>query len=555
MDPDPLQQMALVLEMPGLEPRPATPLHALHSNDASELGSLAEPAISQQNGFTGLSRRVQPQRARKAGFGSAEVDNLIIEAIERDDKLKSLIPPDTVIHCTTDSSKLPNAHEIVDRITFETQQEGQSSRTLSLHSYFRNTEVMESLRNQQRIETAEFSLITEDDIKQALASIPEEFLYKNVDLSDETFRRRHARVQKVETRTRNREKERLLYDVSRLSDRLSQLEAMDASNFRGDTFEEQEKDKQKILTFTRQMVNRKVDKVGTDSEDEQPSGTASARPVAREKKPRPPKKPRTSLQDVEPLANTIPKPPRVPKKKEPKYIYQPDELVFEDQYYPERPDLDEEYFEGPTSSKRSKKSTKRKRVVEPELDPALYEFVVTTAPPVPKKPKKSSSSKKKSAFHRPVASITGEATVSKLLEQASRYNPNRQPRDIYPFGAPIPHALSNFVDFELPEWIEQDSRPQSMHPSEDDIAQSELVGEGEDEDAPYDEIEEMAHESSGVFVEEEGSDMAEDGVERVFLPRREDLDAETSGLSSLESDEGGPEDEASPRRRRGGVRY
>ena len=92
------------------------------------------------------------------------------------DKLKSLIPPDTILHCTTDSSKLPNAHEIVDRITFETGQDGQSSRTLSLHSYFRSSEVMESLRSQQRIETAEFALITSDDIKKALEAIPSEFV-------------------------------------------------------------------------------------------------------------------------------------------------------------------------------------------------------------------------------------------------------------------------------------------------------------------------------------------------------------------------------------------
>ena len=373
-----------------------------------------------------------------------------------------------------------------------------------------------------------------------------------MDLSDESFRRRHARVQKVETRTRNREKERLNYDVARLGDRLPQLEVMDTSNFRGDTSEEQEKDKQKVLTFARLMVNRKIDKYRSDSEDEQPSGAVSTRPAAREKKPRPPKKPRNAVQGDEndPMDGAIPKPPKAPRRKEPKYIYQPDELAFEEPYYAELPEVDEEYFEAATSSKRSKK--KRKRVPEPELDPTFYDFAIPPAP-APKKSKKSGSHKKKSAFHRPVAVIPGDKSVSKLLEQAIRYNPNRQPRDIHPFGAPVPHVLNNFIDFELPEWIEQSSRPVSMQPSEDALDQSEQV-EGDEEDGLYD-IEGVAYEYSGLPPEDEESEGAEDGVHGWLPIHKEDLEAETSGLSSIESDENGPPDETSPRRRRGGIRY
>ena len=84
------ETMDLVTEPASLEPHPTTPLHGLLSIDASELAPLAAPDFSQQSDFAGPSRRVQPHRTRKAGFGSVEVDNLIIEAIERDGKPRAL---------------------------------------------------------------------------------------------------------------------------------------------------------------------------------------------------------------------------------------------------------------------------------------------------------------------------------------------------------------------------------------------------------------------------------------------------------------------------------
>lgn len=78
-----------------------------------------------------------------------------------------------MIHCTTNSAFLPNVGSLLQEsklgsdeypnngIDVDTPFPSQS--TKPIHSYFRNPEVMRSIREQQRIETKEFSEFTETD--------------------------------------------------------------------------------------------------------------------------------------------------------------------------------------------------------------------------------------------------------------------------------------------------------------------------------------------------------------------------------------------------------
>jgi hypothetical protein len=99
------------------------------------------------------------------------------------EKQKSSLPGETLFHCTTNSTQLPNVNDIVDGINYEFRlgdsNEGENNESqggFSMHSYFRNPEVMKSIRTQQTLESSEFSRADEASLQAAIDSIPEDLV-------------------------------------------------------------------------------------------------------------------------------------------------------------------------------------------------------------------------------------------------------------------------------------------------------------------------------------------------------------------------------------------
>ncbi|KAG8810604.1 hypothetical protein FRC19_004421 [Serendipita sp. 401] len=401
------------------------------------------PAHSQQeiHPASGPTRRILPQRTRKVGFGTHDADSLILEAIKNDEKLKGAIPPETVIHCTTNSAALPNARAIIDQIKFECDldvhgdaTQGTEGANLSLHSYFRNAEVMHSLRRQTQIETGKFELVTTEMIEDALQDVPESLLQKPADLTDEMFRRRHLRAQKVETRSRIREKELLNHEVSRLQDRIPQLEVMDPTGFRGETAEEQEHDKQKILRYARQLISKSThNKEPSVSEPDLDGAEPHPRPPNRpEKKPKAngtarKSKPKltTTAEELMEIGAPIHKPKKEPKSS--RFVYV-DDYDMEDPLSPGLPyGRDEEYVEKVSKKKKKgKKGTdlgKRKRDIEFEMD-------ITSVPEIVTAPKKKPNPPE-SVGGGQGANMSGEAMQEDILKPELEPEPEQE-QDILP---------------------------------------------------------------------------------------------------------------------------
>ncbi|KAG8833947.1 hypothetical protein FRC17_009818 [Serendipita sp. 399] len=513
------------------------------------------PADSQQEAHPVLepARRRLPQRTRKVGFGTHDVDSLIVQAIESDEKLKGSIPPETMIHCTTDSKALPNAQDIIDQIKFghDSDVEGNSAQeeepNLSLHSYFRSVEVMQSLRRQTQIETGKFELVTPSMIADALQGIPDDLLHKPPDLLDDTFRRRHMRAQKVETRSRIREKELLNRDVSRLQDRISQLEAMDLNGFRGETGEEQERDKQKILSYARQMISRSNNQYRSPSVSEPDlDGLGPHASHRSEKKPKAngatrKSKPKSIAEEVGENGLPIYKPKKEPKVSQ--FIYVDDYYDAEDPVSPRlRHGRDDDYIEmAPKKKKKSKKGAnlgKRKRDADYEMEYMVLPEVVA----VPrKKPKGATSSIKKRIainpiHHKPPA----DRASSKLLEQSNKYNPNRASRDTLPFGVYVPAQATDIHDFDLPDWVTYEPNSVDMEDQRSDREDGDPSEEPSPDRERVDESRTL--EDSTIADEREGVDELEEDAEgesvseEVIYEREE---VASSSLSPIEDSDGG----------------
>ncbi|KAG8859445.1 hypothetical protein FRB91_007845 [Serendipita sp. 411] len=519
------------------------------------------PAHSQQeiHPASGPTRRILPQRTRKVGFGTHDADLLILEAIANDEKLKGAIPPETVIHCTTNSAALPNARAIIDQIKFECDldvhgdaTQGTEGANLSLHSYFRNAEVMHSLRRQTQIETGKFELVTTQMIEDALQDVPEPLLQKPADLTDEMFRRRHLRAQKVETRSRIREKELLNHEVSRLQDRIPQLEVMDPTGFRGETAEEQEHDKQKILRYARQLISKSThNKEPSVSEPDLDGAELHSRPPNRpEKKPKAngtarKSKPKltTTAEELMEIGAPIHKPKKEPKSS--RFVYV-DDYDMEDPLSPGLPyGRDEEYVEKVSKKKKKgKKGTdlgKRKRDIEFEMDITSVPEIVT-APK--KKPKSTTGYTKKKislspVYHRP----HGDRASSKLMEQATKYNPNRASRDTLPFGVHMVSVLvTDIRDFDLPEWLSYSPNSAGM---EEQLPHGEDEGLVEDPSSRVilEDADEAKDNSTSFHADEE-----EEEVDELDEDEEGDEDAEGEDDIEGEPEDGGtegPEDAAS----------
>lgn len=173
-------------------------------------------------------KRVLPSRSRRGGpgIGSCDVDLMILDAQRRRFENEPLIPANTQFLLTTNSALVP-------------QPQPSSSTDFGLNShanqrYFDRPDVIQAYREQQIIQTPEFTTLSED------ASVGGRFrprisaeLPESADTSDAVYEKRHRKYETFEKRQRLREKEKLKHEQYKLKERIEQLRAMDATAFLG----------------------------------------------------------------------------------------------------------------------------------------------------------------------------------------------------------------------------------------------------------------------------------------------------------------------------------
>jgi hypothetical protein len=173
-------------------------------------------------------KRVLPSRSRRGGpgIGSCDVDLMILDAQRRRFENEPLIPANTQFLLTTNSALVP-------------QPQPSSSTGFGLNShanqrYFDRPDVIQAYREQQIIQTPEFTTLSED------ASVGGRFrprisaeLPDSADTSDAVYEKRHRKYETFEKRQRLREKEKLKHEQYKLKERIEQLRAMDGSAFLG----------------------------------------------------------------------------------------------------------------------------------------------------------------------------------------------------------------------------------------------------------------------------------------------------------------------------------
>jgi hypothetical protein len=325
---------------------------------------------------------------------------------------------------------------------------------------------------------------------------------------------------------------------------------LDASGFRGDTPAEQEKDKVLVLAAAKKLLENqrmkgKVEDKDLEGAEEEVAEAGEDAIVPTKATSRPPK-----------------------KKKESKW-----------EYYPADFDLDGELVADSSKKKKPKKkvtarsdrpatggSKKRKRSVaemdymfgdeDIPLEPEVEEDEYIEVPPIVVHPKKA---KPAPAPRRSVVLPKGfglsakdkDEKASKLLDAARKYKPQRPPRDLNPFGAPLPEL--DFVDFELPNWLswkfydvdaggEVVTETHADEPTGTSVGGADAMDLTGEFDIPVSEQQPVLGDEHSVLTtgEDEVPDH-DDGASQPFLPGPESIarpfsvidDAESSGLSDL----------------------
>ncbi|KAI0078858.1 hypothetical protein K474DRAFT_1739813 [Panus rudis PR-1116 ss-1] len=189
-------------------PEPPTPLSAPEGKSAVQT----------------RQKRVLPSRSRRGGpgVGSCDIDLMILETRRRRLENEPLIPSSTKFLLTTNSKLVPPSS---DNTTFEIE--------LNKHAYgryFDRPEVQKAYREQQIIQTPEFSQLPEEAIVGGRFR-PRGSEEEATDTSDAAYEKRHKKYETFEKRQRLREKEKLKHEQYKLKERIEQLRAMDTSAF------------------------------------------------------------------------------------------------------------------------------------------------------------------------------------------------------------------------------------------------------------------------------------------------------------------------------------
>ncbi|TFK56615.1 hypothetical protein OE88DRAFT_38552 [Heliocybe sulcata] len=194
------------------------------STSAADTSANGPASVAKDRGTPNTrQKRVLPSRSRRGGpgIGSCDVDVMILEAHRRKFENEPLIPADTRFFLTTNSSLIPSTSASSFEIELNSS---------AYERYFDRPEVIKAYREQQTIQTPEYTLLTED------ASVGSRFRPRGsedelADTLDAAYEKRHRKYETFEKRQRLREKEKLKHEQYKLKERIDQLRAMDAAAF------------------------------------------------------------------------------------------------------------------------------------------------------------------------------------------------------------------------------------------------------------------------------------------------------------------------------------
>lgn len=375
-----------------------------------------------------------------------------------------------------------------------------------------------------------------------------------VDRSDDAYYVIHAVPLKKEQRVRVSETDKFRYRKHQLRDRIRQLNGMDASYFRGETQEEQERDRVIVLTAGNEILEQIDGKQDEESEEdyEDMDGQPGVNGVHSSKKRKAPTTQEEEVDESGLLPHPVAPKPEKKKRKESSRLYHPADYGLEDIINGNpNPYVDDE-IDLPKKSKKKKNPSagpkkganlgKRKRVeqsdvdmdmdIEPEVDIYVEEGeyhgydttpLIPPAPPKKKKSKPSAHPRMTSGSLPPTLPIKNEK-LSKLLDQARKYNPDRVSRDLNPFGAAFDSRILSHadLDFQLPRCV----------------VGNEEGDEDDDDDDLDDDLDDTTETMQEHEAEENDQGEQEEGVTMSGAPSRLGERAETTESVRTEDAEG-----------------
>ncbi|KAH9059122.1 hypothetical protein EDB87DRAFT_830292 [Lactarius vividus] len=196
-------------------PSDSSPLPSSHPGSSSASTSNA--------GGAARPRRIMPSRSRRGGpgVGISDVDTQILETLRRRRENDPLIPAHTQLLLTTDSTRVR---------TFGGGDAGSQLNTSAYERYFDKPEVIRAYREQQLIQTPEYTLLSEHEAVGGRFR-PRGQDDEGIDTSDAAYEKRHRKYETFEKRQRLREKEKLKHEQYKLKERIEQLRALEPSAF------------------------------------------------------------------------------------------------------------------------------------------------------------------------------------------------------------------------------------------------------------------------------------------------------------------------------------
>ncbi|KAL1699511.1 hypothetical protein EV121DRAFT_216080 [Schizophyllum commune] len=166
--------------------------------------------------------RIQPTRTRRGvvGFGNNEIDQQILDNMERRGDGEPHIPLGTAFCFTTDANFVPPPDASMST--------GIKVNSLANERYFERPEVIKAYREQQTIQIPEFVRI--DELPEGSSRFRPRADLGDFD-SDAVYEKRHRKYENFEKRIRMREKEKLKHEQYKLKERLEQIRGMDPQAF------------------------------------------------------------------------------------------------------------------------------------------------------------------------------------------------------------------------------------------------------------------------------------------------------------------------------------
>ncbi|KAH9958989.1 hypothetical protein BC827DRAFT_1216967 [Russula dissimulans] len=177
-------------------------------------------------GGTTRPRRIMPSRSRRGGpgLGISDVDTHILETLRRRRENEPLVPAYTQLLLTTDSARVRTFGDAA------AEADAPQLNTSAYERYFDQPEVIRAYREQQLIQTPEFTLLSEHEAVGGRFR-PRSLDDEGIDTSDAAYEKRHRKYEAFEKRQRLREKEKLKHEHYKLKERIEQLRALEPSAF------------------------------------------------------------------------------------------------------------------------------------------------------------------------------------------------------------------------------------------------------------------------------------------------------------------------------------